>query len=172
MKKLYFLILAMVLFLMFTFGCAKKPVCKEVQVPYTEEVCTNQFKVRETDFPVYLDDPILSNKEGECPDRIGLGIANYGNFRITWEFVNKNNVLLSVPCEIVVRKSSQYTQEVLDEKVVNHVTVNVPAQGTAPLTKDVYLPKCYGTIDIKCKDLSDLPECQPITKYKTKTECS
>ncbi len=169
----------MIISVLIVSGCApqkyqpqqsNQPTCREVQVPYTESQCAYALEIDEKDM-VFLDNPILSNEDYECPNRQGRGIANYGNIGITWEVLNKNDILLSMRCDVVIRKYSQFTQELLDEKVLETIKVNIPSQDIASLRREVYLPKCYGTIKLVCEEIKNLPECQPVTKYRTETKC-
>lgn len=167
------LIAILVIGILFISGCVQQPQpkCKEVQVPYTENPCENKLEMNSKD-RIFLDDPVLSNEKYECSNIHGGGIANYGNVRLTTELVNKNDILLSVPCKVVIKQFSYSTNDYINEKVVDTKTVNIPAQGTATLTKDVYLPKCWGSMIIDCEDIDKLPECQPVTKYRTETKCN
>ena len=164
----------LLLFVSITFinGCTShqsEPKCYDVQVPYTESRCINELEINliESDF---IDKPVISNEKYECSDRDGWGISNYGNTRLTYEFVNKNDILLSVPCDVIVRNYGQ-NNEILEEKIVEGIIVNVPAQDTTHLIKEVYLPKCYDFVGIACKDINKLSECQPVTKYRTEQKC-
>lgn len=154
------------------FGCAQQPQtkCRDIQVPYSENPCLNELEINQKDW-VFSDKPILSNKEGECSNMQGLGIANYGNMRLTWELVNKNNVLLTVPCKIIIKKFDQFSGDYTEEKVLETVNINIPSQNKELLTRDVYLPKCWSYMGIDCKDVKELPECQAITKYRVETKC-
>lgn len=149
-------------------GCTQKPICKDIQIPYQEEVCTNKLKITTPEM-TFADSPVQSAKQDECPEKGGL--INYGNVQMKWELVNQNDILLSTKCNLLIRRNDFLSPKVLDEQQIETITVNIPAQDTNILTKNVYLPKCYDFIGLECQDIDELPECKPVTKYKTEQKC-
>lgn len=149
-------------------GCNQKPICKDIQTSYQEEACTNKLKINEVEM-TFTDSPVQSSSKDECPEK--GGIANYGNIQLKLEVINQNNILLSTKCKLIIRRNDFLSPKILDEQQIETITMNIPAQDTKTLTKNVYLPKCYDFIGLECKDIDELPECEPITKYRTEQKC-
>lgn len=146
------------------------PNCRDVQVPYTESLCTSDIQVTLKDYG-FIDNPVLSNGAYECPNLQGLGISNYGNTKLVLELANKNNILISVPCDVIITKGD-YRSDQIEKKVLESINVNVPAQGITTIEKNPYLPKCWTGAALDCKNkMSDLSECQPVTKYRIEQRC-
>lgn len=171
MKKIYLTSL-LILLIYITSACTQQvqsaqPKCRDVQVPYAESRCAQKLEINQIEWES-VDK--LSYDAKECPN-LQSGITNYGNFRLGWELVNKNDVLLSVPCKIIIKKYDWSSGNYIEEKILDTATVNIPAQSKETLTKNVYLPKCWTYMGIDCKDIKELDECQSVTKYRSETKC-
>ncbi|VVB78532.1 Uncharacterised protein [uncultured archaeon] len=123
---------------------------KEIKCPnkYTSNIKNQEWTYTET------------AKRGECSNAEDL-ITHYGNVEITYEFVNKNDILLSVPCKVYVKQYdlNSNTVKLLDTQYAQEITIDIPAQGVKTEKVMISLPKCYGEYGLDCKDINELPEC-------------
>ena len=146
-------------------GCVNKTVCYDKQVAdTTENPCLYGVDWHEVDV-AFLDR--TSADTDECPNLLGL--TNYGNYEVIYEFVSYADVPLKLPCEIKIRKHDSGT--VVEEKIGDSFEVNIPPRDTARIKKNIYIPNCFNEAALECKNVNELPECRPITIYRTERVC-
>lgn len=130
---------------------------KVVNEEIKQSKCTNQYtsSIKNQEW-TYTE----TAKRGECSNAEDL-ITHYGNVEVTYEFVNKNDVLLSVPCKVYVKQYdlNSNTVKLLDTRYAQEITIDIPAQGIKTEKVMISLPKCYGEYGLDCKDINELPEC-------------
>lgn len=103
----------------------------------------------------YLDNHINHN----CPS-INGGVRE-GKFEATIKITNPNDILLSIPCSLIISKTNFDTNPptIYGEKVLENWVFDIGSGSTEIITKNFEIPECYDTWNVECKDIGELPEC-------------
>ena len=119
-----------------------------------EQKCHSDYVLKISDTQ-YLGNDINHN----CPSITG-GVRQ-GEFEVTLEITNPNDIDLSIPCSLVISKTNfdvdppvQY-----DKKILTEWTLEVKRNSKEFITKNFEIPECYGNWNVECKNISELPEC-------------
>lgn len=74
---------------------------------------------------------------------------------------NPNDFKLNIPCSLVVKKVDWKTGEVLEEKIIESLNINVPANWEVVGEEGIEFPdECWTGYGLECQELELLPECQ------------
>ena len=103
----------------------------------------------------------FENKDAnhDCSNLVG-GVRD-GEVDLQIEFINNNEISLSVPCKFVFVKNNLKSDEpyAIDRKENPSFLVNMPPRSTEVIRERINIPECYDYWELNCKDVDELPEC-------------